>query len=46
MLYTLIITIIMAKLIVDIPDELHKKLKIEAIKNDKTLKDLVIEYLK
>ncbi len=29
-----------------IPDELHKKLKIEASKSEKTLKDLVIEILK
>jgi len=35
----------MTKLIVDISKELHKKLKIQAIKQDKTLKDLVIERL-
>jgi len=35
----------MAKLIVDIPDDLHKKLKIEAIKHNKTLRKLAIEKL-
>jgi len=35
----------MAKLIVEIPDDLHKKLKIEAITNDKTLRELAIEKL-
>ena len=35
----------MTKLIVDIPDELHKSLKIEAIRNDKTLRALAIEKL-
>ena len=35
----------MAKLIVDISDDLHKSLKIEAIQNDKTLRKLVEEKL-
>jgi len=35
----------MAKLIVDISDELHKKLKIQAINEGLTLKDLVIRQL-
>lgn len=36
----------MSKLIVDIPKELHKKIRIKAIKEDKTLKKLVTEILK
>jgi len=35
----------MAKLIVDITDELHKSLKLQALKDDKTLKELVTERL-
>jgi len=35
----------MTKLIVEIPDELHKNLKIEAIRNDITLRKLVEEKL-
>lgn len=35
----------MAKLIVDISDELHKSLKFQALKDNKTLKKLVTERL-
>ena len=35
----------MAKLIVDISDKLHKELKMTALKEDKTLRKLVIERL-
>jgi len=35
----------MAKLIVDIPDDLHKKLKMDALRADMTLKDYVIKKL-
>lgn len=35
----------MAKLIVDISDKLHKELKMTALKQDKTLRELVIERL-
>jgi len=35
----------MTKLIVEISKELHKNLKIEAIKHDKTLRELVEETL-
>ena len=34
------------KLIVDIPDDLHKKLKIEAINKNTTLRNIVIKRLK
>ena len=30
---------------IHIPDELHKKLKLEAVKQDSTLKNLIIEVL-
>ena len=36
----------MAKLIVEVPDQLHKKLKMDALKADKTLKEWVNEKLK
>lgn len=35
----------MAKLIVDITNELHKSLKLQAIHEGKTLKDLVTEMI-
>lgn len=35
----------MTKINIQVPDALHKKLKIEALKRDKTLKELVIELL-
>ena len=35
----------MTKLIVEIPKSLHKKLKLEALNNDKSLKTLVNEKL-
>lgn len=31
---------------IEIPDDLHRDLKLDAIQNDKTLKDLIIEILK
>lgn len=30
---------------IEIPEDIHKKLKIKALKEDKTLKELVIEIL-
>ena len=30
---------------VEIPDDLHKQLKLAAVLNDKTIKELVIEFL-
>jgi predicted HicB family RNase H-like nuclease len=30
---------------IELPDELHKKLKIDAAVNSKTIKQLIIEYL-
>lgn len=35
----------MVNINIHIPDELHKKLKIEAVKQDSTLKDLIINVL-
>ena len=35
----------MARLIVDISDELHKKIKLQALKEDKTLREYVTERL-
>jgi predicted HicB family RNase H-like nuclease len=35
----------MTKLIVDISDDLHKSLKMQALKDDKTLRQLVTERL-
>jgi len=35
----------MAKLIIDISDELHKKIKLQALKADKTLREFVTERL-
>jgi len=36
----------MAKLIVEIPDELHQKLKLKAVKEKTTIKNIVNEMLK
>ncbi len=36
----------MANINIQIPDELHKKLKLEAIKTDITLKELIIRKIK
>jgi len=33
------------KLIIDISDELHKKIKLQALKEDKTLREFVTERL-
>ena len=33
------------KMTVDIPDDLHKKLKIKAAKNKVSIKSLIIDYL-
>jgi len=33
------------KLTVHIPDDLHKKLKLQAVKDDTTIKDLIIDLL-
>lgn len=30
---------------IEIPEELHKKIKIEAVKKDSTIKDLIIKTL-
>ncbi|MFA6072922.1 MAG: hypothetical protein WC758_02320 [Candidatus Woesearchaeota archaeon] len=35
----------MANLNIDIPDDVHKSLKIQAIKEDKTLKELIVSRL-
>ncbi len=35
----------MVNLNIDLPDETHKSLKFQAIKEDKTLKDLIIQRL-
>jgi predicted HicB family RNase H-like nuclease len=35
----------MVNINIEIPDELHKKLKLEAVKKDKTLKELIINIL-
>lgn len=36
----------MANINIIIPDEIHKKLKIEAIKQDKSLKEVIIHKLR
>jgi len=36
----------MANLNIIIPEDVHKKLKIDAIKQDKSLKDMIIKKLK
>ena len=33
------------KLFIEIPDDLHKKLKMKALKDDTTLKDLILPVL-
>jgi len=35
----------MANINIEIPDELHKKLKLHSIRNDKCLKDDIIDIL-
>ncbi|MFC1648644.1 hypothetical protein ACFL1B_04255 [Nanoarchaeota archaeon] len=35
----------MTRINISIPDELHKKLKLEAVKTDRTLKNYIIEVL-
>jgi hypothetical protein len=35
----------MVNLNIDLPDEIHKSLKFQAIKEDKTLKELIISKL-
>ena len=35
----------MTRVNIALPDDLHKSIKLEALKNDKTLKDFVIEVL-
>jgi predicted HicB family RNase H-like nuclease len=35
----------MVNINIPIPDELHKKLKLEAVKSDITLKDLIVKKL-
>jgi len=35
----------MANINIQVPDDIHKKLKIEAISKDSTLKDLIIKKL-
>jgi predicted HicB family RNase H-like nuclease len=35
----------MTNLNIELPDEIHKKLKFEALNEDKTLKSLIIEKL-
>lgn len=35
----------MVNINIHIPDDLHKKLKLEAVKQDSTLKDLIIKAL-
>ena len=35
----------MANINIEVPDELHKKLKMHSIRNDKSLKDEIIDLL-
>jgi len=35
----------MVNINIAIPDELHKKIKLEAVKKETTLKELIIKYL-
>jgi hypothetical protein len=36
----------MTNINIEIPDELHKEIKIESVKRDTTIKDLIIKTLK